>query len=69
MESGYLKYNSDLDRIGVYSGGLWIEEGFHCGEVLEVCINGTWQQKRIEYNNQWYLAGYGSDIEGLEARI
>ena len=33
MREGRLGYNSSNDRYGLLSSDLWIDTGFHCGEI------------------------------------
>jgi hypothetical protein len=44
--------------------------GLHCGETLDVTINGRWVSTRIEMGNDWYLVGVDTDdLVGLIVRI
>ena len=44
--------------------------GLHCGECLEVFTGGKWKPTRMEYGNNWYLAGVrAEDLNGLLVRI
>ena len=44
--------------------------GLHCGETLDVKINGRWVSTRIEMGNDWYLVGVDTDdLVGLIVRI
>ena len=68
-----LAYNDENDRYGILSMDLWDNEGLHCGESLEVFLNGEWIADRIELKqpNTWYLVETkisGSDLEGLKVR-
>lgn len=74
MKQGRLGYNSQNDRYGLLISDLWEHEGFHCGEPLEVLIDGEWVQTRMEMSSdrQWYLVGTpfkGGDLEYIQARI
>lgn len=49
----------------------------HCGDVIEIFVNGCWLRTRIEHTDDWVLCGgvqihgkqpYGSVLDGLEAR-
>lgn len=72
MEQGKLYYDEKLDRL-VLNG-----YGFHCGDGLEVLLNETWVNTRVEaksdwstgtFKPSWYLEGLeGLKIEGLTAR-
>ncbi len=72
MKHGVLGYNRENDRYGLLRSDLWINEGFHCGETLEVKIDGEWFFTRIEYDGEWYLVGTpfrGDSMAYLTARI
>ena len=45
---GRLGYNSQNDRYGLLVSDLWEHDGFHCGEGLEVMVDGKWVQTRME---------------------
>lgn len=70
-EQGILIYDSMTDRLDIrfsleeYYGGL------HCGQVLEVEIDGVWKPVRVEKSDEWYLVGLKNTtpILGLNARI
>lgn len=72
MVQGRLGYNSENERYGLLVSDLWENTGFHCGEGLEVLIDGHWQITRMEMgiNRQWYLVGtpYYGDLEYVMAR-
>jgi len=72
MIKGRLGYNSENDRYGVLLMDLWEDEGLHCGETLEILLDGKWQSDRIEFDSEWYLVYSklrGSDLEYLPVRI
>lgn len=73
MNTGRLGYNSANDRYGLLVSDLWEQEGFHCGEVLEVMVDDKWQETRMEMgiDRQWYLVGtpYYGNLEYVRARI
>ena len=73
MITGRLGYNSDNDRYGLLVSDLWEHEGFHCGEGLEVVVDGKWIATRMEMSAdwEWYLVGtdYKGDLEYIRARI
>jgi hypothetical protein len=73
MKQGRLGYNSANDRYGLLISDLWEHDGFHCGEGLEVMVDGAWVQTRMEMTSdrQWYLVGtpYKGDLEYIQARI
>ena len=60
-QTGRMDIRFDLEN---YYGGL------HCGECLDILINGEWVPTRIEMGNGWYLVGIKTDsLEGLIVRI
>lgn len=64
-----LGYNPDNNRYGILEHDLWVNEGLHCGNVIEVKIDGKWIKDRIEYDhriNNWYLVKSGLIGEQLE---
>ena len=74
MKEGRLGYNSSNQRYGLLDSDLWIDTGFHCGETLEVMVDGEWVQTRMELNpaKDWYLVGppyKGTDFEYVRARV
>jgi hypothetical protein len=68
---GKLFYNHYNDRIGVANDSEIIDDGLHCGQTIEVFINGKWTPTRIEMAEDWYLVGIkGVDnLEGLEVML
>ena len=76
MTIGRLGYNYENDRYGLLVSDLWENDGFHCGETMEVMVDDKWVQTRIEMawtenGNAWYLVGtpYKGDLEYVRARI
>ena len=70
MKKGALVYDENQDRIDIrfslnsYYGGL------HCGEAIDVYINGRWIPTRIEKAQDWYLVGIITrSLPGLIVRI
>ena len=60
-QTGRMDIRFDLEN---YYGGL------HCGECLDILINGEWVPTRIEMGDGWYLFGIKTDnLEGLIVRI
>lgn len=72
MVEGRLGYNLENDRYGLLVSDLWEKVGFHCGERLEVMVDGKWQQTRMEMgiDRQRYLTGtpYYGNLEYIRAR-
>lgn len=74
---GRLGYNCENDRYGLLVSDLWEDNGFHCGECLQVQIDGEWVDTSMEMDwstgrGVWYLTGTdirGEDIEYTRARI
>ena len=48
MREGRLGYNSSNGRYGILSSDLWIDTGLHCGECLQILMDGKWVQTRME---------------------
>lgn len=76
MVEGRLGYNSANDRYGLLVSDLWENNGFCCGERLEVLVDGEWVKTRMEMawesgGNKWYLVGtpYKGDLEYIRARV
>lgn len=73
MLQGRLGYNVQNGRYGLLISDLWEHEGFHCGEPLEVLVDGEWVVTRMElcWPDTWYLVGtpYRGDLEYVIARI
>ena len=59
MREGRLGYNSSNGRYGILSSDLWIDTGLHCGECLQILMDGKWVQTRMEMDvaRNWYLVG------------
>lgn len=70
-----LGYNYENDRYGILETDIWVDKGLHCGECIEVKVNGKWIKDRIEYDhkiNNWYLVKskfIGEQLEYLEVRV
>ena len=73
MVIGRLGYNGSNERYGLLVSDLWENDGFHCGEGLDVIVNGEWVSTRMEMgvDGKWYLVGtpYYGDLEYVRARI
>lgn len=69
-----LGINRENGRYGILSGDLWVDDGLHCGQALEVETPDGTILARLEMNGdgEWYLAGTGlsgSDLEGLKVHL
>lgn len=57
-----------------HHSGRYVLDGWelHCGDCLEVFIDGKWQATRIEHGEDWLLVGTQNGnihvLDGLEAR-
>ena len=73
MMIGRLGYNGRNERYGLLVSDLWENDGFHCGEGLDVIVDDVWVSTRMEMgvDNKWYLVGtpYYGDLEYVRARI
>lgn len=75
MIEGVLGYNRENDRYGLLQSDLWLIDGFHCGENIEIKLDGEWIHTRFEYDwerQEWYLVGTdlrGSNIDYVRARV
>ena len=73
MREGRLGYNSNNGRYGILSSDLWIDTGLHCGECLQILMDGKWVETRMEMDaaRNWYLVGtpYRGDLEYIRVRI
>lgn len=70
--TGRLGYNQENGRYGLLVTDLWEREGFHCGDGLEVMVDGKWMATRMEMDmdRNWYLVDtpYHGDLEYVWAR-
>ena len=73
MKEGRLGYNQQNNRYGLLISDLWEHDGFHCGDCMEVLIDGKWIPTRIEmdFSGLWYLVDtpFKGDLEYIRARI
>ena len=51
-KEGRLGYNGKNKRYGLLISDLWEKDGFHCGNHMEVCLNGEWIPTQIEMDNR-----------------
>lgn len=72
-KEGRLGYNPSNQRYGFLVSDLWEKDGFHCGNHMQVLLDGEWIPTQIEMqHNEWYLVGVnkaGRELEGLKVRI
>lgn len=69
-KQGVLIYDDTIDRMDIRFGPLDYYGGLHCGERLEVLLDGEWIQTRIELGEFRYLRGVRlSRLNGLIVRI
>ncbi len=69
---GCLIYDEGSGRMDIRFGLEEYYGGLHCGEGMEVMVNGKWISTRIEMdlNRKWYLVGVNADsLIGLPVRI
>ena len=73
MITGKLGYNIRTQRYGLLVADLWEHTGLHCGEPVEIKVDGAWRKTRMEMNakRQWYLVGtsYCGDLKNIKARV
>jgi hypothetical protein len=68
-KQGTLIYEEDSDRMDIRFGPDDCYGGLHCGETMEVLIDGTWTPTRIEKSGDWYLIGIKTEsLAGLRVR-
>ena len=56
-KQGVLIYDDVIGRMDIRFGPLDYYGGLHCGERLEVLLDGEWIPTRIELGEFWYLKG------------
>ena len=72
MRKGALIYNEESGRIDIRFGLEEYYGGLHCGEDMEVMVDGKWIRTRIEMdiNSKWYLVSVDADsLIGLPVKI
>lgn len=71
MKTGILFYNSSNERIDIIFEDGSTEGGLHCGQTMEVKIDGQWIPTSIEMSNDWYLVGIRNidSLVGLKVRL
>ena len=69
---GSLVYDEGSKRMDIRFGLEEYYGGLHCGEGMEVMIDGKWIRTRIEMdiNSKWYLVSVHADsLIGLPVKI
>lgn len=69
---GSLVYDEGSKRMDIRFGLEEYYGGLHCGEGMEVMVDGKWIHTRIEMdiNSKWYLVGVDADsLIGLPVKI
>lgn len=70
MRKGVLVPQRESERLDIRFSPAEYYGGLHCGETLEVQMNGKWIHTRIEIGRNWYLVGIQiEDLIGLIVRI
>ena len=70
MRQGSLIYDPKIERMDIRFGPEEYYGGLHCGECMDVLIDGQWKPTRIEMDDDWYLVGIKTDnLIGLTVRI
>lgn len=70
MKEGALIYDPKIDRMDIRFGLNHYYGGLHCGQSLDVLVNGDWEPTRIEKDHEWYLVGIQTrDLVGVRVRI
>ena len=76
MITGRLGYNVTNERYGLLVSNRWEIEGIHCGQTLEVFVDGRWIPTRMEIawnqgGRHWYLVDtpYYGDLGNVKARF
>ena len=57
MRCGTLTYDPYTERLDVLLDNGNSLGGLHCGDILEVLVDGEYRATRIERNDDWYLYG------------
>lgn len=70
FKQGALVYDEETDRIDIRFGLDDYYGGLHCGETIDVLIDGQWIPTRIEKSSAWYLVGVKTKtLPGLQVRM
>ncbi len=70
MRQGAMVTDEESGRMDIRFGLMDYYGGLHCGERLDVLIDGEWVHTRIEMGDGWFLVGIQTDqLVGLVVRI
>lgn len=73
MKTGTLFYDGETDRMDICFTDGSTHGGLHCGECLDVMIDGEYVSTRIEMGAEWYLVETGMRgvdvLAGLKVRM
>lgn len=70
MKQGTLVLDNETGRMDIRFGLEDYYGVLHCGDCMEVQIDGEWIPTRIEMDEDWYLVGIQTDqLVGLVVRI
>lgn len=74
MKTGTMFYDHEVGRMDICFENGDTYGGLHCGECLDVEIDGAYVQARMEYyQKEWYLVGTdlcgASELKGLRVKI
>ena len=70
MRQGTMVIDEESGRMDIRFGLMDYYGGLHCGECLDVQIDGEWIHTRIEMGDGWFLVGVPTDqLVGLVVRI
>ena len=70
MRQGTMVTDEESGRMDIRFGLMDYYGGLHCGECLDVLIDGEWIHTRMEMGDGWFLVGVPTDqLVGLVVRI
>lgn len=64
MYEGSLIYNYNSKRYAING-----EYELHCGEVIEIYVEGTWKKTSVEFMNKKFYLTTGENIETAIGRM
>ena len=68
MRKGTMVVDEESGRMDIRFGLMDYYGGLHCGERLDVLIDGEWIHTRIEMGDGWFLVGTEDETEFTEER-